>query len=734
MTSLGERLERLDPERRTYTLNTLAEHLGEAGQSQRLRDLFADDQWMRARFEDSGNVYDGFLSDAAISLSLEQRRGKQQIDNGCEPTAIADAFRLALIRTRVTAVVSQARPAIVVRALDLHLWTAERAMNVAAKRNQLELYTALLASDHLTAAQRERVLNAALSIVLGWREDTLANGLEKLGPHLAHEHAVRALAALQDITYGGHRVRALAGIAGSLDSRRRTEALTRELERVRTQPGWKHLDATTVLQGLAAHLDGSLFESAMAIADGIEADDQRAETFAALARRKGEPLQNQCLERVLSTPEEAGHKALATMIPGLIGAAFDKAIAATLQMKDGYYRGKVLAETAPHFPQGLLPAAVDAALSIGFDLSRRDVVVALSGRLDAQLLQRVFDYALEEPRDDYRAGMLLALLPRLVGNAKARAIAELTVIARPLDLAKLAAHVEGAEKNALLARALGAVPAPDSGQVSTRAILLRAVITDLPGSHLAQALSLATTLGDEKQFAETLHTLAPLADPDLLSAIVDAALALDQERDRTLEKLAAHLSAELLNKILDHVHQVDDLQERATALLDLASALSADQRAAIVPWTERAIEKSRYTIPELLGRLSIYAEGVDKERLLDAMVKNVAAIENEWQQSSTLAGISGYLRPRQVEATLELARKLPHEHNRAKALTAMVPLLCEEQREQAVAEALRSAWTSSHGLYTLSGLVSPEQRTKVLRSGARAGGADSPYTPRAPGE
>jgi hypothetical protein len=49
MTNLTQRLESLDAERRRYTLETLAGHLDDAGQHERLHALFADPEWMSAR-------------------------------------------------------------------------------------------------------------------------------------------------------------------------------------------------------------------------------------------------------------------------------------------------------------------------------------------------------------------------------------------------------------------------------------------------------------------------------------------------------------------------------------------------------------------------------------------------------------------------------------------------------------------------------------------------------------
>ena len=58
-----DRLHRLEPEQRRYTLETLAARLRDAEQFDRLSILFADDDWMQARYAGSGGVYDGFVAD-----------------------------------------------------------------------------------------------------------------------------------------------------------------------------------------------------------------------------------------------------------------------------------------------------------------------------------------------------------------------------------------------------------------------------------------------------------------------------------------------------------------------------------------------------------------------------------------------------------------------------------------------------------------------------------------------
>src|SRR5688500_14191425 len=130
---LLERLERLDPERRQYTLNTLAAHLAEAGQYERLRALFDDPDWMKARVAAAGHTATGFRQDLERAwASLAHPSVLRAIEGGAHPAALTDCYRFALIAGSLNSLSGNYVPELIARALVTGRWSDERAIAVSA--------------------------------------------------------------------------------------------------------------------------------------------------------------------------------------------------------------------------------------------------------------------------------------------------------------------------------------------------------------------------------------------------------------------------------------------------------------------------------------------------------------------------------------------------------------------------------------------------------------------------
>ncbi|MBE7557270.1 MAG: hypothetical protein HS126_40050 [Anaerolineales bacterium] len=128
MSSLLERLKTLDSERQRYILETLADHLNEAGQYDHLRALFDNDAWMHARFEGSGYIYDGYIKDLMPAWQENaHQQALQQIEAGEEPTAIAYCVRYALIRTTINSIATNYISGLITQAMGSGLWSASQA-------------------------------------------------------------------------------------------------------------------------------------------------------------------------------------------------------------------------------------------------------------------------------------------------------------------------------------------------------------------------------------------------------------------------------------------------------------------------------------------------------------------------------------------------------------------------------------------------------------------------------
>jgi hypothetical protein len=142
--------ERLD----SYGVNYLARHLF-LGRDHRLLQL-PDLAWMRRRFEASGHTYAGFLAD--LDLGLGFPLAAEPDDAGWRDWPVT--ARLGLLRASLVSLSFQLPPEILLRALELEIWTAERVLDEAARISDLlrreRLFQMLLDSGLLDEAQQDR--------------------------------------------------------------------------------------------------------------------------------------------------------------------------------------------------------------------------------------------------------------------------------------------------------------------------------------------------------------------------------------------------------------------------------------------------------------------------------------------------------------------------------------------------------------------------------------------------
>jgi hypothetical protein len=162
MTTLIEKLDALDAERRRYTLETLAAHLDAAGRYGRLQSLFAGSDWMQARVRSNGFRYDGYLDDVAIGSRSARRRV------AADEASLVQTLRLALVSTTVTSLAASPSPSLVGEAVERSIWPAVRAIDVAkaiaSSLDQRALCWRLLEIAQLSETDREELQNLLDSV------------------------------------------------------------------------------------------------------------------------------------------------------------------------------------------------------------------------------------------------------------------------------------------------------------------------------------------------------------------------------------------------------------------------------------------------------------------------------------------------------------------------------------------------------------------------------------------
>ena len=229
-------------------LSDLAYHLRVARQYSRLRSLFDADTWLHTRFEESGYNYDGYIADLTLAWDAAVEQTDRQIEDGQEPTSIADCFRYALIRTSINSIAETYNPELVAQAVSLELWTPRRALSVAARatvdRLRAKFYTLILGTgkldqDELDEAQQSG-LNAALAVFqskwspIKWQSRTEA--LVDIAPMLSAELLSHALNVVLKLEQEIDRAVALTALIPHLVGMQKHQAVKSALDATRACP------------------------------------------------------------------------------------------------------------------------------------------------------------------------------------------------------------------------------------------------------------------------------------------------------------------------------------------------------------------------------------------------------------------------------------------------------------------------------------------------------------------
>lgn len=114
-----------------FLYNHLIYHLHNARRIDDIHKLFADDRWLHARLQGNGHGYGDYVSD--LMITWEQHAHKealQQLSSPEECTALPQCIRYSLIRTTINSLARNYNPALIRRAIELEIWSVQRAIEL----------------------------------------------------------------------------------------------------------------------------------------------------------------------------------------------------------------------------------------------------------------------------------------------------------------------------------------------------------------------------------------------------------------------------------------------------------------------------------------------------------------------------------------------------------------------------------------------------------------------------
>jgi hypothetical protein len=721
-----------------YALRHLPVHLDRADRQNDLHTLLTSrnpgsvlgSTWADAH--DRAGALDDYLAAIDQARSPVERKTDMLIAAGRPASSLAEEHQYALITANLVSR-SAAIPVTLLEALArTGTWDSTRALAHAMRHHEPDMRAGALIAliphlqDVAQAAQaRENALNAVTAI---GSEETRAELLQRLAPHLDGARLARAVDVAVAIRQDLFRAQAIASLASRLEGRARTRALrckeqaVQNVFRISAAIGDPEQRAQA-LSGAAHLLEGPAraraLDQALQAAAAIASQWDMERHVGSLASHLDHVQVDSALDTVIAASNASG-QGLIDLAPHLTAGQLDRALAAAAALDWESERGRALAGLARHLDHEQLQRALDAAKKITDEGTRTTAQVRISLYAHAPLPGHVIDSALNSAsmiEDAHSRRIALVSLARhLQGPARTRAlegalraaasVSDLTIrgrvlrdlapcllpaqleealdaaaniddeVGRGLALTGLAHHLEEPARRRAITGALDAVkaikPQQGGGEVQVELVALARELGE-PARHriLQHLLDTVATVQDEISRGLGLEELAPLLDPAQLACAVEIACGIrsDYTRGRVLWSLAPHLDSRQLPRALAAATMpgADDFQARAGAIASLVPHLYGQDRASAL---EEVLEATR---PTRHGQ------------------RKWITFDDERARAELIISVASYLDAAQTAGVLEAAESFTDDGCRVSVLAALAPHLEDPARSRALARAFQAA-------------------------------------------
>jgi len=636
-----------------YHLDALA--ATDADAAAELTALFATDAWLQVRVAADDYTYDGYLADLEYAWRRAEDETRQQIAKDKPLEAMVKCVRYALIRATVNSLIANYVSELIVRAVEIGLWSAKRALSVTAKMSsniqRAKMYTLLLDLDVLNLTQQQ----------------------------VAQIHGVEAARMIwQDEA----RVKALAAIAKHLSGSLQNTVVRECLATIR---GIEHSDeCVEALAALAPYLTGDSLIEGLTIAQTIEWEQYQVEALAVLIPYLTGEAQRETQRKALMVALASKWRQaelLITLAPYLTEDLLTTGLSAALAITNKYCQAQVLLSLIPQLT-GSMREHILATVKMNAERiqpikAKLLVWVSLAGYLDQEtqshILKEVSTAAREIANEVDQLEVLIELSQKLTGDARQFVLAQGLAVTRMIKTTqewtkavnRLAPYLEGN----LLATGLSMAQAIKDE--FHRAKVLIALSSKLTGDLLVKAFAMARTITWSGGRGEVLAALAPYLTEDLLVESLSTTRITDElYQVRVLEMLVPHLIGSVRESVLENgltlAWRVSNAQDRVEAL------------AALIPHLTGEVQNNA-----LAGGLTALQEiknAMDLIRVCGVLAKQ---FENTPQVHNLLMTVF-------AAAQSSDGRPVDWDRIRVEGLASLIPYLAGDERENALAEALET--------------------------------------------
>ncbi|MGH8066267.1 MAG: hypothetical protein ACRERE_13740, partial [Candidatus Entotheonellia bacterium] len=626
-----------------YGLNSLAMHLDESGDHERLQLLISSD-WLQARYAASG-TYDGFLRDVEHGWKALERIDRDAIASGRCAIHLSQEIRCALIKASVNSLAATLPPTLIASLVEEGVWTSRQGLAYARQIPD--------------ARQR-------------------GEALASLASHLPDTLQPEAFAAMRSIAYDNVRAETLAAMVPHLPENLMPEvlAVVRSLpDRSEETRGFIGPDRSWALAGILPHLPQSILPAALAAVRALAGEAARAGILTWVALRFSDSIRDQLLQEALSTARglrDGVERAyiMAGLAPHLREpqreAELAEALALARSVAGGYERARALESLARHLSgpeqERVMREALAAVLSIEGKGNRIHMLAELAPRLPQEMMADMLTAARSVEEVDNRTWILTRLLPRLPESERPQMQEEILSAARSIQagdakahrLGTLAPYLPSPLQDEVVHEALDAMASKPRG--SWRKAALETLAPHLPALLMPEALAAARSIEDESGRAKALAGVVP------------------------------HLPEALISEVLTDVSSMQNLAARLVLLKVLIPRLSKLARQQTLRETLEVTRTIHDEVPRFgaVTSLALLTPGSEREGILREALAALRVLPKPSDWASLLKMLTTHLPAFLMRAALDVARSLPDDHSRRSMLANLAPHLPEELLDEAL--------------------------------------------------
>lgn len=653
-----------------YLYDHLAYHLHSAGQDEELHVLFENDAWLKARFQQCGYTYDGFLTDLEMAWTAAQALEETDCAAGRPMTTLVRQVRYGLLSSSIVSLSGNVPPQLLARAVEVEYWSAARGLALAAQMREAaqraKAYIALLKTGRLDKKQhseaQERGIEAALAIRY---ESSLAEVLGDLAPHLEGEQLSQMFKAALEI----QNINKLS----------------------------------TVLKTLSIHLKSEyLYDEVFELALIIQDAKTLLAVFEVLApylnKEQLSRAKKQLSQKVIQNVEPEYHEAAQRWALNQLEHAIKQPRVTTSVSAIGNKANIESRASQKTLPETEVEKKLSEALAITDDRDSSYLFYQLfllseiSSQLRGKSVDKVLDLILAQTYfSDEALAVIKDLTPRMNRQQLVHILKRVLSIESIEALEVIAPHLD----QRLLATALEAsVETADRNDRMKQSNLKQVLIALAPYLHngvLDQALQVALTLPTYRIFGsnsrwEVLAALSPNMNITQVKIALQSTLVIPDQADQvtSLATLIIVLEGKereiipkhALNLVMTSLEYDDDWLFSLVKLFPLLNQERAEQ----VMDKVLAVMEGGWWLRTILSMADVKLDYVYWERVLEVYLTNTnySRIDRE----GILAVLAPHLNQSQLQRVLAAILEMEDKRNKVEELAMLIPWLNDAQLPQ----------------------------------------------------